>query len=333
MGKNVATWLSLARILRRLALMLIAACVVQMPSPAHAKPGQIWFAPFDQFIRPNVGYGGSRDYMDLFDSPAGDAVLSRIDVFKIYAQFVALATNPQLRAVFAALKRHHVALALEEGILTTTKKQECGHGVEGYWGQDDIKTARRIRQQGGDLVYFAMDEPASAFYGHLPSSLVCHADIKAVAQDAAKNITALRTVFPNLRVGDIEPVSYGAPMRRYSQWADAFRAATGQPLAFLFADVQWRKPYGRVLEQMAATVRQRGIPFGVIYNGESQAASNTDWTRQAKDHYRDVEGDPRISPDLVLFQSWVSHPDSIFPATEPGTFSHLLGTYFHRMGR
>jgi hypothetical protein len=300
---------------------------MQAPGSALAGLRQIWFAPMDWFVRPEVGFGGSTDYMALFGAESPDAILSHVNVFKVYAQFILWGEDNNLRRVFAELKRRQIALALETGILTATER--CGKGVEGYGGDGAAKLATRIAQLGGALAYIAMDEPA--FYGHIFSGVnTCQADFADIARDAAKNLAAVKTVFPGVRAGDAEPVGPSPADNQiadYGRWADAFRAATGEPLGFFHADVQWKEPWQTPLRELAIMLRDRKIPLGVIYNGNDDDTSDEAWVAHAEEHYRAVESNSRIVPDQVVFQSWRAHPSRLLPETDPGTFTYLLKRY------
>src|SRR5205823_878287 len=127
---------------------IIVTCLVQSHDPAFARSRQVWFAPMDWFVRPEVGFGGSTDYMALFGARSPNGVLSHVNVFKIYAQFALWGQDDNLRRVFAELKRRHIALALETGMLTATER--CGKGVEGYGGDGAAKLATRIAHLGGE---------------------------------------------------------------------------------------------------------------------------------------------------------------------------------------
>jgi hypothetical protein len=307
---------TLPEIGRRVARFVFAA-LITFSGQALAHSTQIWFAPMDWFVRPQPGYGGSTDYMALFQEP-GDAILAQIDVFKIYFQFASWAADDDLKRVFTELKRHHIALALETGMLTAT--EQCGDGVEGYGGNDMVKAAARIASLGGDLAYVAMDEPVGG-------AVVCREDLSHAAQNAAQNLAEVKTIFPGIRVGDIESV--GPTPDAAIKWAEAFRAATGEPLAFYHADVLWSASWQAPLEKLAAAIHEREIPFGVIYNGNNDDPSDEAWVANAEAHYRAVEADDKIAPDQVVFQSWVPHPTHLFPDTDPGAFSYLVLRY-HR---
>src|SRR5262249_20344407 len=124
----------------------------------------IWFCPLDPVVRPEVGYGGSPQYMQLFgaDAPWAQAA-SRVNVFKIYPQWITQASDADLQAQFSGLQRRGIKLALEWGMLN--RSDTCGRGVEGFGGESTLNTVRRIQRLGGDLRYIAMDEPI--FFGTL----------------------------------------------------------------------------------------------------------------------------------------------------------------------
>jgi len=330
-GTAALEWRRIAHALR--ALILASLLQFSGSALALARPVQIWFAPMDSFVRPEVGFGGSIDYMDLFSKRAESSVLSQIDVFKIYGQFADIASDDDLKQVFAELTRRKVALAAELGILTATER--CGEGVEGYGGEKAARLAARIARLGGILSYIAMDEPA--WHGHIfAGTNACRADIGEVARNAAINLAAVKAIFPQVHVGDTEPIGFSpddSTIAVYAQWADAFRAATGDALAFSQADVVWRNAWREPLEKWAAAWHERKIPFGVIYNGDEDATSDDSWVAQAEAHWRAVEADERIRPDLVVLQSWAAHPTHLLPDTDPATFTYLLQHYLRQHPR
>jgi len=301
----------------RLTCLLAALVCVQKAALAAAPRPEIWFAPMDWFVRPVVNYGGSTDYMALFHSPEANSLLSRISVFKIYSQFANWGSDDDLKRIFAELKRRHIALAMEAGMLTAN--EQCGRGVEGYGGQDAVKRAEKIRRLGGELAYIAMDELLGAAYK-------CHLDYAETARNAARNVAAVKEVFPRIGIGAIE--TQGTTPQAAQKWAEAFRAATGQPFAFFHIDIGWKLNWHGPVENLAAAIHRLNIPLGIICNGTDDAPTDEAWIAGAQEHCRAIESDPKIRPDQLVFQSWVRHPTHIFPASDPGTFSHLLEDYF-----
>jgi hypothetical protein len=298
---------------------------------SRSAPPQTWFAPIDWIVRKppggSSGFVKYDDYMTLFE-PKPPAVMNRVNVFALYPQLVALASDDELRSIFAGLKREKMPLALEPGLLTATDR--CGHGVEGYGGPNSARLAERIAKLGGDLAYVAMDEPA--WYGHnFGGPNACRAPLADIARDVAGNIVAVRAIFPKVEIGDIEPVGSSPGdglVHEYGEWADAYQQAVGEPLAFFQADVQWANPWVGPVAKLAADLKAKAIPFGIIYNGDGDDTSDQSWVAHAEAHYLTYEADGRLAPDQAVFQSWVAHPSHLFPDTDPGAFSYLLKRYF-----
>lgn len=315
----------------KLAAIVLLAASVLLPGPCRAASPQLWFAPVDWFARdpprgPN-GFIKYSDYMALFAANP-PPVMSRVNVFKIFAQTLAWTSDDDLRRIIDGLRREHIALALETGVLTDS--EQCGRGVEGYGGKTVPRLVQRIAALGGELAYLAMDEPA--WFGHVfGGAHACRAAMTDIARDAAINIAAVRKIFPHLQVGDIEPVGpspQDSLISGYADWADAYRQATGAPLAFFHADVQWEKAWLGPVEDAAKTMHERGIAFGIIYNGTPRAPDDKTWIGEAEAHYSEWEADGRAAPDQIVFQSWVRHPSHLLPDTDPGAFTYLIRRYF-----
>ena len=289
----------------------------------------VWFCPLDSFQRPEVGYGGSPEYLSLFapDAPWTLAA-SRIKVFKIYPQWIMQASDSDLQRMFSNLKRRNIALALEYGVLS--ESDACGRGVEGFGGGSLLRAARRIATNGGSLRYLAMDEPI--FFSTLyTGNNACRWNVQQMASNAAVNIRALKSEFPDVIVGDIEPVpAPNSPdwLDRYRDGMDAFRSALGYPLAFFHADVFWFASSWRsdvdALRQVSA---QHGLAFGVIYNGNAEDQTDAGWIQSAEEHMVQYELESS-APDHVIFQSWHSHPKRLLPESDPSSFTNLVNRYF-----
>ena len=97
-------------------------------------------------------------------------------------------------------------MAFEWGPLSVTT---CGSGVEGFENTDPLVTAQKIKRLGGNLQYIAMDEPE--YYANIFKKMPVWPPAQ-IAANALKTVARIRTVFPNVQVGDIEPVPPpGAP--------------------------------------------------------------------------------------------------------------------------
>ncbi len=276
---------------------------------------------------------GSVDYLDLF-TPGADwtTASSRIQVFKMYTQMISPSfpgsfSDATLQQIFSYLNSHHIALAVEFPPLIPTA--ECGIGVEGFAGELALPMSTRIRQLGGNLQYIAFDEPfyhGSVLY---PGPNACRWTPQQIAADALQSVIQIKTVFPNVIVGDIEPVPGGpAWLSQYTAGIDAWRAVYGAPFAFFHFDVNWGISWKPSVESLREALEQRGIPFGMIYNGWTTDLSDAQWMNDAENHYVEWEAQGGAIPTQVIFQSWYPYPQHVLPESDPTALTYLIDSYF-----
>ncbi|HTW25980.1 MAG TPA: hypothetical protein VME92_02535 [Acetobacteraceae bacterium] len=332
--------------MRRLfAAILLAAGVGTFTAPAaRAKTPQgndpslpqIWLIAVGPEWRQARGWEPN-DYMDLFSSQqAWSGALTHVQVFGISKRSVMTAPDQELAAIIAGLRRDHVALAMQVTPLIASRK--CGLGVEGHGPRSDMLTAaRRISGLGGTVQYAFMDEPL--WYGHDYNArrgragVPCHSSIAEVAQETAAKVADIRSVFPGVKVGDVEPVGVSPPNgedwgSQLAEWVRAYQTATGEPLGFLHVDCVWFRPnWQPQLEQAAQVARAAGIPLGIIYNASPREADNVSWTATAVSHFRYIEGQLRIVPQQAIFQTWTYFPTRVLPPSQPGTLSYVVAQY------
>lgn len=287
----------------------------------------VWFAPLDPLFRPQLGYGGAPDYMALFQPNAPWAhAASRVQVFKIYPQWAEQATDAQLRAQLADLKHRNIALAVEYGALTAPAT--CGQGVEGFGGEKLTAVARRIESLGGTLAYVAMDEPFfwSTIYAG-PGA--CRWTPDEAAANAAVNIRALRTAFPEVRIGDVEPAGF-TDLRYVAQYRaclEAFKRDLGFAPAFFHVDEQWNpRTFPADLVAVKAMTADEGVPFGLIVDGFGNDRSDAAWISTAAAHLTAAEAAIGV-PDELVFQSWHPYPRTLLPETDPDAFTALIDRF------
>jgi hypothetical protein len=295
----------------------------------------VWFCP--TIAAPWNNMRGSLDYLDLFAPGAPWATAaSHVQIFKMYTQML-IDTEPgafsdqQLQQIFAFLKANNIALAVEFGPLTPS--DTCGNGVEGFGGFAALQLVTRIQQLGGNLQYIAMDEPFS--YGSLYSgNNACHWTASQIAANALQSIAVIRSVFPNVIVGDIDVVPNTLEsvdwLTQYEAWLDAWTAAAGAPFAFFYFDIQWDIAWQPSVENMRQQLAQRGIPWGIIYNGADADQTSADWINDATNHYVTWEAQGGARPDHVVFQSWHPYPQYVLPETDPTAFTSLIDSYFRQ---
>jgi hypothetical protein len=291
------------------------------------QPPTIWFAPDD------AEFGGGMDYLNLFnpDAPWTQAA-SHVTVFKIYTQILLDLPDEQLSSVLADLKRRHIAVAAELGMLTP---YGCGRDIEGFSGEASVQAAQRVHDLGGSLQYIAFDEPlngATLYDG--PEA--CHWTPLQTAQNAAQTVAQIQALFPDVAFGDIEPVpglaNADSWLGLYEQWLDAWQSVAGKPLAFFHFDVDWGANWQPGVTALSRALAMRKIPIGHIYNG---LGSNSDasWLSVAEQHAAEMETHANQVPEQVIFQSWEAFPKKLLPETDPGAFTYLIDWYFRARTR
>jgi hypothetical protein len=316
-----------------LSRLLIAFSMGTVCWAQSAATQTIWFSPISPAAWNNMI--GSVDYLDLFaPGAAWTTASSRIQVFKLYPEMLFTVSpgsfsDSTLQLIFSYLNSHNIALAVEFPPLTPTAT--CGMGVEGFAGQLALSMATRIQQLGGNLQYLAFDEPfyhGSTLYSG-PNA--CQWTPQQIAANALQSVVQVRTVFPNVIVGDIEPVPAGGDwLNQYTAGIDAWRAAAGIPFAFFHFDVNWQVDWKPNVEDMRQALQQRSIPFGIIYNGWATDLSDAQWMTDAENHYAQWEAQGGTIPSHVIFQSWYPYPQHALPESDPTALTYLIDSYFRQ---
>ena len=289
-----------------------------------------WFAPLPP-MPTDAGrpFTGSDDFMGLFSPDARwDTVASRLDVFKLYGEWVAYhATPDQLRTAVEAIRDRGMALAVEAGPLDPPP--ECGNGIEGFAGSDEgALIANRVIEAGGRIDLIALDEPlyfASIYDGDQS----CGWEPDMVAAEVGEFIGLMQGFFPDVLIGDIEPTPTPTTAGTYISWLESFRQVNGYDPAFLHLDIDWsRDEWPVTAQEIVDFGSEFGVPIGIIYTGNHSDPDDATWlaiTGERVKEYEEVSGQ---APPHVVFQSWMDHPDFALPENETGTFSNLVFTYF-----
>lgn len=294
----------------------------------------VWFGPQAPLVRPNKDWTGSPEYMTLFtpDAPWQNAA-KHVGVFKISTFMASRAPDQDLKRMFSDLDRRGIALALETGFMHSSAA--CGQGVEGFGGASAVKAVQRIKSLGGKLRYIAMDEPF--FYGGIYAQKnACKWSMEQVAKDIAPEIRAVRKEFPDVIIGDIEPLPGEVPgwIESYRKGIDAYREATGSDLAFFHADLPWHNvAWPDELDALRRMVEEQKIPFGIIYNSNTWDQSSAEWIANSEGHFELYESEGRRPPEHVIFQSWTPQPQKLLPDTARDSFTGLINRYFRARTR
>lgn len=291
---------------------------VAMAEEARGEP-IIWLGP--QF-----GARAAIDLMKLYEPDAHwQIAASHVSVFAISGEVVQQDSHVDLRRMLNDLGRRHIAIEL--GIAPLSGYGRCGHDVEGYSAPGQpLSDAQRLKTEGAVINDFSMDEPLH--FGHIYSGRnACHDSISDIAKEVAIKIKGLQAVYPNVPIGDVEPVASGQKdwLRDLNHWFDAFEANTGQKLAFFRADIQWSRHWQDEMDGLRALLSRKGIPLQVIYNGNGD--TNEDWVATAVRHIQRYESGGRPPPDVAVIQSWDRNPTHLLPESDPVTLTGLVDWY------
>jgi hypothetical protein len=306
--------------------LVVAALLIVSPASAS----EIWLIAGVPVLNQDPQWHGIRaDSADMWTADAPWQMVARNTRVILFPPGVVLRAKDDdvLKQAFSDLKRRNIALALEMGLLTQT--DSCRYRGEGYL--DDIQTMKnaleRIRRTGGELSYIAMDEPfyyAHQYFG--PNA--CHEPATEIARRVAATVAGARSIFPNVQIGDEEVVNGSRPAAdELAEWADAYRAAVGEPLAFIHADVDWSGLAMRNLKPLAAALKARQVALGIIYNANAEARSDDAFAQSATEHFTEIEQVLGVHPDHAVFQSWVHTPTRMMPENQPGTLTNLALRY------
>jgi hypothetical protein len=299
----------------RFALMVALGC-----GSTHVSAGvtqDIWFVPkYDQ------------DFMGLFATGAPwNQAAGHIKVIELSNAALSKAPEQDLQKVFAGLRERHIALALDMLPLKGSSST-CGYHVEGYSNPGQtLSFAQHVKALGGLPTYYDMDEPL--YYGHYYQGVnACQSDLSTIAQDIAEKVKQVRAMFPDVKIGESEPliaVVNQDGITGLEKWLEAYRRAVGEPLGFMRLDMDWQGPWRQRVPAIAQLLRREGVALQVIYNGSGQDKSDDEWVNHAAQHAKDFEG--VVKPDSVAIQSWTPRPTHVLPDTDPRTLTGLVNQY------
>lgn len=288
-----------------------------------------WFGPLPPLpVVDGRPFTGSDDFMQLFKTDAPwEAAARQIQVFKLYGEWVG--NHPgdaQLQQAIRDLNRRGMAIAIETGPLDP---DGCGVGIEGFSTINSaLQNARAIKSAGGTLHFIALDEPY--YYGHFyDGPNACHWTAEKIAQEVDEFIKAVRNIFPDVIVGDTEPLAGPAGAKEYQEWLDTFYRVNGYHLAFLHMDIDWsRTKWPDEVKAIQEHGSRIGVPIGIIYNGNASDKTDEDFLSATGERVKRLELATGVQPDHVIFQSWNDKPDQALPETEPFTFTGFINQYF-----
>jgi hypothetical protein len=333
-------------------LAALAGCLLADPYAARAQsapPPQIWLYMMPYTV---AQVDGKQGWTTLFTSGAAwPSWMRQVRVVSISSDWYGTSNFPPdgvMRATAARLARADIAFAATSLAQSWVHEPSCGQGVESYTDPPgNLAVARKLRAYGFTLAYVTMDEPL--WYGHYYTGPnACRSSIDNAAARAAAIMREYIKVFPNVVIGDTEPVSLTTQpdwRSAYRAWQRAFAARVGRQIRFLRADVQWTDPAWQAdLARMFDFARGIQLPVGIIYNAtlpagtsytppadatrttRPQEATNARWLAIAAGNFTRIEQRDGLVPDQAVFESWstlpirtvTTPPSAGYPDGEPG---------------
>lgn len=298
---------------------------------ADSTTPEIWMFAGPRVANVAPGWEGLRtDSGDMWKPDAPwETVAHAVKVIQFAPTNVDRARDSDLQQALADIKRRNIALAVGDGLLI--RSDRCRSKTEAYGEPGALERVfDKLRRNGADVKYVTMDEPY--FYGHRDSSPTsCHESAQALAQALKESIAIVRKYFPNAQFGADEVVDASRPwVDELAAWTDTFKAVTGEPLAYLHADLNWTEGAVHNLVPLATALKERHIPLGVIYNADLSGKSDESWTRNAVSNFARVEKGVGVHPDHAAIETWVRYPTRMLPENQPGTFTNVVLQYIQK---
>lgn len=288
-----------------------------------------WFGPLPPLpIVAGRPFIGSADFMQLFGPDAPwQAAARRLQVFQLYGEWVGNhPADSDLQAAINGLSSRGLAIAMETGALDP---EGCGAGIEGFPSvSSSLATVQSIRAAAGTLRFITLDEPY--YYAHFyDGPNACKWSPETVAAKVDHFVQAARTIFPDIIVGESEPLAGAASAKAYQDWLDVYARVNGYHLAYLHLDVDWSRPSWpdefRLIQEHA---RPNGVPVGIIYTGNAFDQTDQAYLEATGERVKKLEIQAGVQPDHIVFQSWDDKPDRVLPESNPYTYTGFIDQYF-----
>jgi hypothetical protein len=302
---------------------------IQPGALSHAKAQQIFLSAPSPFNRELQGWN-QNDYSALFTRyNKWPNVAALLEGFEFSTEFVIHGDRTLLQSAISSLTARRIKITLSG--LMLIPHDNCGSKVEGYTGPDDLRNAARtIKSMGGTLAYVAMDEPL--WFGHTYSGVnACQTPLDELARAVSAQVAAVRSIFPDVKIIDTEPVGTtlgSAWIEQVRDWLNEYERQTNDPLTAVVADPNWGHPeWRRELSELAELLQSTGVPLGIIYDGIGEPKSDREWTEAAMARANVVERQLAIRPQYVFIASWTQWPERLLPEDDPTTLTGLVQNY------
>jgi hypothetical protein len=261
------------------------------------------------------------------------SVASHTAVFGMYTGMVITLGQSALNTAVAQLNADHMSIELEAPSLQATAT--CGNGVEGFAPSTQSLVAytttylNMLKTAGANVAYMKVDEPY--YFGSISNEPgACQWPVAKVAQDVGQFTELVHSIFPNLEVGDVEPViatAYGTDVTTaLSQWHATYASVNGFGFPFYIADTDFSNPQWPAIDKsIEVATHAAGMQFGIIYEGLNQT-TDASWAAAVQSQYESYQGSGG-NPDFVLFQTWEPNPTHALPETNPLSLTGIVKGY------
>jgi hypothetical protein len=309
---------------------IAVTCMTNVVGLASSAVPTNWFT-----VKPSLP-----DFMTLFSASTPSPLSSgKIQVLKMYGGLTWSLTDANYSQILSFLQQHYISLALEVSMVDVLPGCTSTEGYGGFSSdpanssvQNAIKLAQRIKSLGGNLAYIAMDEPLyyAHYYAENKQGAQCAYSIPDLANAVTTTFQAFQSVYPNVKLGDIEPFPATARITSdwlsdYQVWVQSIYQASLQPLAFVHDDANFTSSLWYMSKSLRAFLSSNNIPYGLIWHGGGN--SDTQWA-QVTEARMQLYGDIGLpAPDQNIFQSWDPYPSYALPQTSPTTMTYLVN-YF-----
>ena len=239
--------------------------------------------------------------------------------------------DDELKAAMASLRKLGIPIELEVGAL----KEWAKTGERTYHAQ--TKEWDRIIQAGGDVRWFAMDEPFINSREHQKVTRENDRDLLFAVEETAVFMELVRKNYPDILIGNIEGFPYlsADELIRFIDLLQARLKEKGvRGLDFFRVDTNWMNFVARNIEgdwndlkKIEHHCRRIGLPFSVIYwaasyGGAQERGTADDRTwyvgmMQMAYDYDFMHG----RPDQYVIESWVGAPKKTLPDSDPFSFT------------
>lgn len=315
-----------ARAARRGLLGAAVLCMLTLCDAAAASADfpEIWFSPS----------ADAPDYLGLFspDAPWQQAA-EEVRVFSAPGRrLLGAPVVARLPALLSDLSARRIGLEVGLMALLGNGPGGCGYGVDGYGAPHQaLADARLLKSYGANVRYFAMAQPL--YYGHsYRGRRACHASIEEVARSVAQVVQEVRSIYPDARFGDVEPMGFQDPrwLHDLETWFDAYQAATGRRLAYFRVDVQWQGAWTAELRSLSELLARKHIPLQVIFSGSTGLRTDEAWIGSAVRHFDAYQAASLPRPTVAVVQSLDTLPSRVLPENDPNTLSSLVRVFADR---